>query len=60
MLECHISTWSLVLILGQQLRNEVLGFVGDVSPDSVLEGEFTKLDLLHDFLVGSTVEWGNT
>ena len=55
-----MGVWSLVLVLDQQLGNEILSRVRDVVPDWVREGELTKLNFLHNFLVGSAVKWRNT
>lgn len=60
MLQCLLRRRSLVLILNQKLSDEILGIIGDVAPDCVLERELTKLDFLHNFLIGCTIEWWNS
>jgi len=60
MLQGFVSRWSLVLIFGKELRDEVLGLVGDVVPDWVVEGELANLDLFHNFLVRRAIKWWNT
>ena len=37
MFKCLFGTWSLVLVLGEKLGDEVLSIVRDIGPDSVLE-----------------------
>ena len=57
MLKGLLSRWSLLLILRQKGRDEILCLIGDLAPDCILEGKFTKFNLLHDLLVRSAVEW---
>lgn len=56
MLKSLLSCGSLVLVLGEQGHDEVLGIVRHVTPDCVLKRELSKFDLLHDLLVRCAVE----
>ena len=49
-----------VLVKGEQAADKVLGILADLLPDAVLERELTLADLLHDLLIGLTVEGGHT
>jgi hypothetical protein len=60
MLKSLGSRWSLVLILGKKLGDKIFGLIGHGVPNWVCEGKLTYFDLLHDLLVTSTIEWGNT
>jgi len=50
------SGWSLVLVIGKQLSDEVLGLIRDDVPDSVVKVERSLSHLAHDLLVALTVE----
>ena len=60
MLQCLLSSRSLVLVFCQQVGDEILCLIRNISPDCVLERELAKLDLFHDLLVGGSVEWRDT
>lgn len=47
---------SLILIVSEELRDEVLRLVRHVGPDLVIEVELTLSDLAHNFLVAGAVE----
>jgi len=55
-LESLAGRGPLLLVLGQQLCDEVLSVIGDVTPHSVLEGELAEFHLLHDLLVRRTIK----
>jgi len=54
------SRWSLVLVEGKKFRDEVFALVRDSFPGWVIEVELSELNLLHNFLVGGTIEWWDT
>ena len=60
MLKNGLGGWSLVLVIGEELGDEVLGLVGDVGPYSVLEVEGSLSNLLHDVLVALSIEGWHT
>ena len=55
-LEGLLSRRSLFSSVREEGADEALGVVRDLLPSAVLEGESTLTDLLHDLLVGLTVE----
>lgn len=59
-LKSFLSTWSLVLVESEKLRDEVFAVLGHALPDWVVEREFPELDFLHDFLVGRAIKWWDT
>jgi len=55
-----LGVWTLILILGEELSDEVLGLVRNRVPDGVAEGELANLDLLHDLLIRGAIEGRDT
>jgi len=51
---------SFVLIKSQKLSNEIFSSSGDRSPDWIGKREFSRFNLLHDFLVGGSIERWDT
>ena len=52
-----LSGGALVGVVGQQLGDQALGFVGDGVPAGVGERELAHADLLHDLLIAGAIEW---
>lgn len=59
-LESFLSGRSLVGVVSQELRNEVLRLGGDVLPAGFGEGVLSNSDLLHDLLIAVAIERGHT
>jgi len=59
-LKSFFSRWSFVLIKSKKFRDEIFASIRDSFPGWVIEVELSKLDLLHDLLVGGTVERWDT
>lgn len=59
-LEGLLSGRSLFTSVSQERADERLGVVRDLLPSAVLKGESTLTDLLHDLLIGLTIERRHT
>lgn len=55
-LQDELGRGALLGVEREQLRDQVLGLLGDLRPARVREGELTHPHLLHDLLVARTVE----
>ena len=56
MLESHISTWAVFLLIGQKFGDEIFALVRDIVPCLVVESECSSTYFFHDFLITGAVE----
>ena len=59
-LNCLLSSWSVLYINGQQTGNEIFSILRNALPDWWGEVEITLLDSSHDLVITAAIEWWNT
>ena len=59
-LESLFGRWALLRVVGEKRADEALAILRDGLPDAVVEAELSFTDLLHDILVGLSVERRHT
>ena len=55
-----LSRWSLILLFGEELSDEVLTLVRDLGPNWISKRNFAGLNLFHNFLVRRSIKWWDT
>jgi len=55
-----LSRWSLFLLLGEKLSDEVLTLVGDLGPNWISKRDFAGFNFFHNFLVRRSIKWWDT